>query len=127
VYSSPYPRAFQTAVPIAEAHGLHVETVDDLRERLLSTEPLDDWYAEVRRSWDDFGHALPGGESSRTAQARAERVLAGLAARHPGQTIVAASHGNLIALALNARDEAVGFEFWDAMEMPALFEVEISG
>jgi 2,3-bisphosphoglycerate-dependent phosphoglycerate mutase len=81
----------------------------------------------VRRSWDDFDHALPGSESSRGAQARAERVLAGLAARHPGQTIVAASHGNLIALALSARDEAVGFEFWDAMEMPAVYEVEISG
>lgn len=126
VYSSPYPRAFQTAVPVAEVHGLEVEIVDDLRERLLSRESFDDWYAEVRRTWEDFDHALPGGESSRAAQARADRVLAGLAARHPGQTVVAASHGNLIALALNSRDESVGFEFWDAMEMPALYEVEVS-
>jgi 2,3-bisphosphoglycerate-dependent phosphoglycerate mutase len=79
----------------------------------------------VRRTWDDFDHSPPGGESSRAAQARAELVLAELAARHPGATIVAASHGNLIALALNSRDEAVGFEFWDAMEMPALYEIEV--
>ena len=125
VYSSPYPRALQTARAIAELHGLEVELVDDLRERLLSTERLDDWYAEVRRTWDDFDHALPGGESSRQAQARADRVLSELAARHPGGTIVAASHGNLIALALNSRDAAVGFETWDAMEMPALYEVEV--
>jgi len=123
VYSSPYPRALQTALAIAEVHRLEVQVVDDLRERLLSPRPLDDWYAQVRRTWDDFDHALPEGESSRTAQERVNRVLGELAARHPGETIVAASHGNLIALALAHRDATVGFEFWDAMPMPALYEL----
>lgn len=123
MYSSPYPRAHQTALPIAEIHGLRVELVDDLRERLLSPAPLDDWYTEVRRTWDDLDYALPGGESSRAAQERAGRVLAGLASRHPGETIVAASHGNLIALALNARDATFGFGRWEAMPMPALYEL----
>jgi 2,3-bisphosphoglycerate-dependent phosphoglycerate mutase len=125
VYSSPYARAVETALPIAAAHGVEVQIVDDLRERLLSPHPLDDWYADVRTTWDDFDHALPEGESSRAAQERANRALADLAARHPRETIVAASHGNLIALILNARDDAVGFEFWDAMPMPALYELEI--
>jgi len=115
----------QTAEPIACIHGLAVEIVDDLRERLLATAVVADWYAEVRRTWDDFDHVLPGGESSRAAQERANRVLAELAGRHPSATIVAASHGNLIALALNARDSAVGFDHWDAMEMPALYEIEV--
>jgi 2,3-bisphosphoglycerate-dependent phosphoglycerate mutase len=127
VYSSPYPRALQTALSVAAVHGLEVEVVADLRERLLSPEPLADWYAQVRLSWDDIDHALPGGESTRAAQERVGRVLAELAVRHPGETIVAASHGNLIALALNARDPAFGFERWDAMPMPALYELEISG
>ena len=125
VYSSPYARAVETARPIAAAHGVEVQIVDDLRERLLSPHPLDDWYAEVRATWDDFDHALPEGESSRAAQERANRALAELAARHPRETIVAASHGNLIALILNARDDAVGFEFWDAMPTPALYELEL--
>ncbi len=125
VYSSPYPRALQTALPVAARHGLEVEVLADLRERLLSPQPLADWYAEVRRSWDDFDRAHSGGESSRAAQARATRVLAELAARHPGATIAAASHGNLIALALNCLDPAVGFDVWDAMPMPALYEIEV--
>ena len=125
VYSSPYPRALQTAEPIAEQHGLSVEIVDDLRERLLSPQPLADWYAEVRRTWDDFDYALPDGESSRTAQGRAVGALSGLAERHPYATIAAVSHGNLIALALRADDPAVGFELWDAMPMPALYEIEV--
>jgi 2,3-bisphosphoglycerate-dependent phosphoglycerate mutase len=125
VYSSPYPRALQTAEPIAERHGHRVETVDDLRERLLTPHPLGEWYAEVRRTWDDLDYALPGGESSRTAQIRAVGVLSGLAERHPDATIAAVSHGNLIALALHAHDPAVGFELWDAMPMPALYEIEV--
>jgi 2,3-bisphosphoglycerate-dependent phosphoglycerate mutase len=125
VYSSPYPRALQTGEPIAEQHGLRVEIVDDLRERLLSPHPLADWYAKVQRTWDDLDYALPDGESSRTAQRRAVGALSGLAERHPDATIAAVSHGNLIALVLNARDPAVGFELWDAMPMPALYEVEV--
>jgi 2,3-bisphosphoglycerate-dependent phosphoglycerate mutase len=125
VYSSPYPRALQTAEPIAEHYGLPVETVDDLRERLLSPHPLAEWYAEVRRTWDDLNYAPPGGESSRTAQIRAVGILAELAGRHPDATIAAVSHGNLIALALHAHDPTVGFELWDAMPMPALYEIEV--
>ena len=115
----------QTAEPIARIHGLAVEIVADLRERLLATADVDDWYAEVRRTWDDFDHVPPGGESSRAAQGRAIRVLAELAGRHPDATIVAASHDNLIALALNARDAAIGFDHWDAMKMPALYEIVV--
>jgi broad specificity phosphatase PhoE len=35
----------QTAEPIARIHGLAVEIVDDLRERLLATAVVEDWYA----------------------------------------------------------------------------------
>jgi 2,3-bisphosphoglycerate-dependent phosphoglycerate mutase len=125
VYSSPYQRAVETARPIAAVHGLDVEVVEELRERLLSPAPCADWYAQVRRTWDDFDYALPGGESCRAAQVRAVRVLGELAARHPGETIVAASHGNLIALALHWRDPGFGFDSWEAMQMPALYEVEL--
>jgi len=31
VYSSPYARAVETALPIAAAHGVEVQIVDDLR------------------------------------------------------------------------------------------------
>jgi 2,3-bisphosphoglycerate-dependent phosphoglycerate mutase len=68
---------------------------------------------------------LPGGESSRAAQIRAVGVLSGLAERHPDATIAAVSHGNLIALALHAHNPGVGFELWDGMPMPALYEIEV--
>src|SRR3984957_20225086 len=81
-YSSPYLRARQTIEPIAQARGLTIETIEDLRERLLSPSDLPDWRAQLKRSWEDFDYAPPGGETSRDAQARVVRVLDTTASRH---------------------------------------------
>jgi broad specificity phosphatase PhoE len=124
LYSSPYPRAVQTIEPLAAARGLDVTIVPDLRERLLSTGDLPDWEEHCRRSFGDFEYAPAGGESSAAAQARAETALAALAGVHPAQTIAVASHGNLIALMLHARDPSIGFAFWRAMPMPAVYRVD---
>jgi len=120
-YSSPYLRARQTIEPIAQARGLTIETLDDLRERMLSAAELPDWRAHLKRSWQDFDYAVPGGESSRDAQARVLRVLDTIASRHLGGTVILASHGNLIALALNAFMPSVDYAFWKSIPMPAVF------
>src|SRR5579863_4205557 len=122
-YSSPYLRARQTIEPIANARHLSIETIEDLRERLLSASELPDWRTHLRRSWEDFDYAPPGGESSRVAQARVVRVLETIASRHAAGTVIVASHGNLIALALNAFDSSVDYGFWESMPLPAVFTV----
>src|SRR5208282_5200899 len=118
-YSSPYLRARQTIEPIAQARGLAITTIDDLRERTLSGVELPDWRAHFRRSWEDFDYAPAGGESGRIAQARVVRVLDTIASRHPSGTVILASHGNLIALALHAFMAGVDYEFWESIPMPA--------
>ena len=120
-YSSPYARARQTIEPIARARGLAIETVDDLRERLLSPAELPDWRAHLRRAWEDFDYAPAGGETGRDAQARIVRVLDTVAARHSAGTVIVASHGNLIALALHAFMPNVDYAFWESIPMPAVF------
>jgi 2,3-bisphosphoglycerate-dependent phosphoglycerate mutase len=123
VYASPYPRALETVRPLARARGLEPNVIDDLRERLLCAEPLADWLDHVRRSFAEPDYAPPGGESSRVAQQRVAGVLAQLATRHPTETIAVGSHGNLIALALQLDDPAVGFDVWQAMPMPAVYAI----
>ena len=44
-----------------------------------------------------------------------------VAARHAGGTVILASHGNLIALALDAFMPSVDYAFWKSMPMPAVF------
>ncbi len=129
VISSPYRRAVQTVEPIARRLNIEIEIVSDLRERLLSpSEGLPDWRQHLERSWQDFDYALPGGESGRQAQARIVAVLEGLRQRYRSGTLILGSHGNLISLGLQAFEpRAVGFEFWAAMPMPAVYRLEFAG
>ncbi len=126
-YSSPYRRARQTIEPIAQARGLAIATIEDLRERILSIGELPDWRAHLKRSWEDFDYAPPGGETGRFAQARVVRVLDTIASRHSAGTVILASHGNLIALALHAFAANVDYEFWESIPMPAVFTLTRNG
>ena len=127
-YSSPYIRARQTIEPIAKARGLTIETINDLRERVLKPGDLPNWRVHLQRSWKDFDYALPGGESGRGAQARVVRVLDDVRARHSrGEVAMLASHGNLIALALNAFMPGVDYAFWESIPMPAVFTLVHDG
>ena len=121
LYSSPYLRARQTIDPIAKARGLTIETIEDLRERRLSPVDLPDWGAQLRRSWDDFDYAPAGGESSRQAQARIVRVLDEIREHRSSGTVMLASHGNLIALAMSAFMAGVDHAFWESIPTLAVF------
>lgn len=124
IYSSPYRRAIQTVEPLAHRVGIAIEVVEDLRERLLGSQLSQNWQSHMSRSWENFDYALEGGESSRQAQRRVLRVLDDLHSRYPTGAIVAASHGNLIALALNAIVPTVDHEFWRSMPLPAVYRLE---
>ena len=123
IYSSPYLRARQTVEPLARHLRIAITQIDDLRERLLGAELTDDWSTHMRRAWRDFDYCLGGGESSRQAQRRVLGVLQDLRARHATGTIVAASHGNLIALALDAMAQGIDYDFWNSMPWPAVYSL----
>jgi probable phosphoglycerate mutase len=105
IYCSALTRARQTAEPIARALGLPLTVEPGLGERhygafegLTPVELERDWADEYRR-WrerePDFG--LPGGgESLRSFYDRVNRALESLAARHPGQRVVAVTHGGVL-------------------------------
>lgn len=127
-YSSPYARALETVQPTAARHGLEVQVLPDLRERLLSTTPRDDWRDVLARSWTDPDHALDGAESGRAAQRRGMGVLDLLRARHPdGGRLLVGSHGNLISLILHGLEPGVDCAFHLAMPMPAVYHLQHDG
>ena len=106
VYSSPLERARETAAPIARDQGLPV-----LIEPELSDLNIGGWTGvkidEARRrpEWMAIqqypnGFRFPGGESFAEMQGRISATLAGLAARHTGQTVVAVSHADPIKAAV---------------------------
>lgn len=105
VYSSDLSRARQTAAPIAAALGLPVEPAPGLRERHYGAfegrtgEELQREHADAFRRWREREPDFPlpgGGESLRAFYQRVESAMHALARRHPGQCVVAVTHGGVL-------------------------------
>jgi probable phosphoglycerate mutase len=106
VYASPLERTRETAAPISKALGVRTRAARGLLEcdfgewtgkslKVLMKKP--EW-ATVQRY--PSGFRFPGGESFTEMQTRITSTLAHLAARHPGETIVAVSHADPIKAAV---------------------------
>ena len=102
VYASPMERTQETAAPIAKACGLRVRTHKGLIEAdfgqwtgknlsMLRKKP--EWKTVQRYP---SGFRFPGGESFAEMQSRAVDATHELVAAHPGETIVAVSHADVI-------------------------------
>jgi broad specificity phosphatase PhoE len=88
IYVSPYPRAQETARPLAEATGLEPTTVEDLREigiRFdgLTQDEVDRMFVEASgRPLDEHWDGWPGGEKFTGFHARATGALVDILGRH---------------------------------------------
>ena len=124
IISSPYTRAIQTVQPLADRLRMTIAIDSDLRERLLSSGPLDDFKTSFEATWRDFHLVHPGGESSAAAQARVSRAIRRIAALGDDRDVVIATHGNALSLFLRTLDESVDFAFWTGMSLPDVYAVE---
>jgi probable phosphomutase (TIGR03848 family) len=106
VYASPLERARETAKPIGEARGLRVRV-----ERGLLEADIGDWTGQELKSvrkapeWKRVhaypsGFRFPGGESFVEMQNRALAALERVRTAHPGGTVVAVSHADVIKAAV---------------------------
>lgn len=126
IYSSPYLRACQTVEPLALKLGLPIYELFELRERLLSENPLEDFQAAVEAVWSDSDFFHPGGESNALAQQRGIAIVQQLDQHHQDEHIVLSTHGNLLALILNYFNHALGFDFWKSLTMPDIYQLSFS-
>ncbi|HET7077235.1 MAG TPA: histidine phosphatase family protein [Chloroflexia bacterium] len=125
IVSSPFWRARASIMPLAHRLDLPVEIDPRLAERVLAgPDPLPDWRDHLRAGFADPDLCLPGGESSRTAQARGVAALQDILA-HPAQHTVVVTHGNLLALLLQHFDGTYGFEAWQRLTNPDVFAVDV--
>lgn len=104
VYSSDSCRAAETARPIAEQHGLALQTLADLREKGfgdwegLTVTELERDYAELWHRYHvlhELDSAIPNGETYSEVYDRMRRALCAILDAHPGDddTVLVAGHG----------------------------------
>jgi 2,3-bisphosphoglycerate-dependent phosphoglycerate mutase len=123
IYSSPERRALETIELLARRVRLEPIVVDDLRERELVVVPDVDFEAVVEAAWLSPAIAASGCESNNVAQARGFAAIRKIISEQSGSRVVIATHGNLLALILNAFRPAFGFDFWRALTFPDAYEL----
>ncbi len=100
IYSSPLPRALETATPLAADHQLEIVQSADLLDidfggwEGLSREEAQTKNPELYDLWLKAPGRVkfPGGESVRQVRNRIENVLRQLIEEHLGETVVLVSH-----------------------------------
>ena len=128
VYTSPFLRAVETAKPFAGCAGKPLRIHDELREQLsLWADSVEEFMEQMRKKWEDFHFAPPGGESNAECQLRIVNAVRDIISRHAGSTLLVSSHGNAISLLLNSIHSSFNFEEWVAMKNPDLFRIKAEG
>ena len=123
LYSSDLLRAWDTALSIANATGLPVQTVEGLRERGFGVfegktfQEIEAQWPEQALRWRKREPAFEpgGGESLLRFRERITLATQGLAAQHPGQQIVMVAHGGVMDVLYRAatRQEIQAPRTWD--------------
>lgn len=125
IVSSPFKRAVETIKPFAEIARIDIELDERLKERILSSENLEDWLTKLEQTYQDMSLRFAGGESSRKAMNRGIAVIEELASRS-ATNIIVVTHGALLSLILKHYNEAIGFNDWKNLSTPDIYHLEIS-
>ncbi|MGN5648515.1 histidine phosphatase family protein [Bacillus sp. Brlt_9] len=123
VISSPYKRAIQTVQGIANTYHVSIEIEEDLKERLLSSEPVVDFNDAMENVWGDWSFAYEGGESNDVAQRRAVICMQNILKKYKGKNIAIGTHGNIMVLLMNYFDSKYDLQFWKNLHMPDVYKI----
>ncbi|NEW04649.1 histidine phosphatase family protein [Paenibacillus sp. SYP-B3998] len=126
IISSPFARAYQSIYPFAMKSEIKLITDNRLSERILSDENHQNWREMLRNTFIDFELRYDGGESSNGATNRILAVIRDL--KNSGlNNVVLVTHGNLMSLLLKHYDNRYGFEAWEALTNPDVYQLNFSG
>ncbi|MDQ0268349.1 histidine phosphatase family protein [Cytobacillus purgationiresistens] len=122
IVSSPFIRAKSSINKVSTNKKLDIEMDERLKERVLSTEDLPNWRELLQLSFTDLNLKPPGGESSLEAMNRIAAVINEVL-QSESENILIVSHGNLLSLLLKKYDEGFGFESWQALTNPDVYQL----
>jgi 2,3-bisphosphoglycerate-dependent phosphoglycerate mutase len=125
IISSPYARATQSIIPLAERLNLTVELDSRLVERRLCSVSQPNWLEHLSASFSDLDLCLESGESSREAMQRVVAVITDIQ-KHASQVSLVVTHGNLMTLLLKHFDHSIGFAEWRALSNPDVYLVALA-
>lgn len=128
LFASPYKRAYDTLLPLAEERNLSIVKVFDFRERKIAEEWILDFKTFAQRQWEDFSYQLPGGESLKEVQARNMKALLRILEEYAGKAVAIGTHGAALSTILAYYDPTFGYEEFMALipKTPCIVKMEFA-
>ncbi|WP_064091826.1 histidine phosphatase family protein [Rossellomorea aquimaris] len=123
VCSSPYKRAIETVNGISEYIDKEIVIFEDLKERTLSKQPVENFNESITNVWNNPSFSYEGGESNLDAQERGISATHSLLEKYRGKKVVIGSHGNIMVLIMNYFDRKYDFQFWKELSMPDIYRL----
>lgn len=122
LFTSPSAEVRATLAPLAEATGLAVMAVPDLRDHRLSLQGNrpDDPMMEER--FKMRAKARPGGEAFNAASSRLRQAILSIS-RRPLLAPLLATHPGLLASLMSQRDKTFGYAEFQAMPKAGLWKL----
>lgn len=121
VCSSPYKRAVETVEGIAHYIDQEINIYEGIRERTLSSRPVQNFDEAISLVWEDPAFSLEGGESNLTAQKRGVHGIFKIIEEYNGKNVVIGTHGNIMVLIMSYFDPQYDIRFWRRLEMPDIY------
>ena len=129
VLSSPFKRAYDTVVQLAEERGLSIVTDADFRERRVDSGWIEDFTAFSRQQWADFSYKLSDGECLAEVQQRNIAALNRVLREYEGKTVVIGSHGTALSTVIHHYDSSFGYADFEKLRplMPHIVRFDFEG
>jgi len=127
ITSSPYKRAIQTVIGIANSLQKEVVLDDRFKERTLASDDyvFKDHQSAVEYAFKYPSKHFPGGESNNEAQTRGIDALKEFVKCHQGENIVIGTHGNSMVCIMNYFSDHFDYQFWKSTTMLDLYKLTI--
>lgn len=120
IFSSPYRRAQETILPIAQSKNLSLQLVDALHERQIGTW-LADFDSFTKKQWEDKDYKLDSGESLNEVKSRILLAFQQIMSQDFG-TVIISGHGTSLAILFHyLTHEKFGYDDFRKMNMPDVY------
>lgn len=128
IFSSPYKRAVDTVDDFAQARGMDIRTMEELRERRVGGW-VEDFSSFAKAQWDDHDYKLPDGESLREVQERNLAAIQRILDDYQDKTVVIAGHGTALSTIIHFYAPTFGYEDFEYIRprMPLIVEFTFEG
>jgi broad specificity phosphatase PhoE len=129
IFSSPEPKAQETAAILAKTWGLQVLVHPALHEHLRLDAPQDDqmdFHTAVAAVFGHPGEVVFGAESANQAEVRFSQAVDEICALETGNVCIVA-HGTVISLFASRRCGVDAYTTWQQLGLPSVLAIRLPG